>query len=132
MNLRFFNIWEFPAYTIFPILRQNLKFKMLRSGFFLLTIIPLFYTTLLFGESKGINREKYRIGISKTNSNINIDGILDEPIWSSTETATHFQRVLPTDTGFAIAQTEVRLTYTESTLYMAITCFDSTPWQTSG
>ena len=34
---------------------------------------------------------------------------------------------MPTDTGFAIAQTEVRLTYTESTLYMAITCYDSSP-----
>jgi hypothetical protein len=100
---------------------------MPRSGFFLLIIISLFYTTLLFGESKGINRGKYRIGISETKSEISIDGVLDEPVWSSTETATHFQRVLPTDTGFAIAQTEVRLTYTESTLYMAITCFDSSP-----
>ena len=100
---------------------------MLRSGLFLFTVIPLFYTPLLFGESKGINREKYRIGISKTNSSINIDGILDETVWLSAETATHFQRVLPTDTGFAIAQTEVKLTYTESTLYMAITCFDSSP-----
>jgi Domain of unknown function (DUF5916)/Carbohydrate family 9 binding domain-like len=100
---------------------------MFRSGFFLLTLILLSYTTLLFSQSKGINREKYRIGISKTNSPMSIDGILDEPVWSSTEIATHFQRVLPTDTGYAIAQTEVRLTYTESTLYMAITCFDSLP-----
>ena len=100
---------------------------MRRARFFLLSIIPLLYTALLFGESKGINREKYRIGISRTDAIINIDGVLDEPIWSSTETATHFQRVQPTDTGFAISQTEVRLTYTESTLYMAITCFDSTP-----
>ncbi len=99
---------------------------MFKNGLFLLTLIPLFYTSLLFGESKGLNREKYRIGISKTSSTINIDGVLDEPIWSSTETATHFQRVQPTDTGFASSQTEVRLTYTESTLYMAITCFDST------
>lgn len=100
---------------------------MLRSLFFLIILIPLFHTTLLFGESKGINREKYQIGIAKTDNIINIDGILDEPVWSSAEIATHFQRVLPTDTGFASAQTEVRLTYTESTLYMAITCYDSTP-----
>ena len=38
---------------------------------------------------------------------------------------------LPTDTGFAIAQTEVRLTYTATTLYMAITCFDPTPGKTA-
>ena len=97
------------------------------SRYFLLAIIPFFCTAILFGESKGVNREKYRIGISKTTSVINIDGILDEPVWSSMEVASHFQRVLPTDTGFAIAQTEVRLTYNESTLYMAITCYDSSP-----
>ena len=100
---------------------------MFRVALFLFTIIPLFFNTILFGESKGINRAKYRVGISETKSTINIDGILDEPVWLATETAGHFQRVLPTDTGFAIAQTEVRLTYTESTLYMAITCYDSSP-----
>ena len=100
---------------------------MLRTRFILLIAIPLFFNTLLFGESKGVNRAKYRIGISGTTSEINIDGVLDEPIWSSTETATHFQRVLPTDTGFASAQTEVRLTYTESTIYLAVTCYDSSP-----
>ena len=65
-------------------------------------------TTVLFGQSKGINREKYRINISETNNIINIDGILDEPVWLNADKASHFQRVLPTDTGFAIAQTEVR------------------------
>jgi len=99
---------------------------MPRSGFLPIILLPLFCTTLLFGDPKGINREKYRIGITRTDSPITIDGVLDEAIWSSTEMATHFQRVLPTDTGFAIAQTEVRLTYSESTLYMAITCYDHT------
>jgi hypothetical protein len=100
---------------------------MLKIGLFLFTLMPMFFNTLLSGESKGMNREKYRIGISETTSTLNIDGILDESAWLSAETATHFQRVLPTDTGFAIAQTEVKLTYTESTLYIGITCFDSLP-----
>jgi hypothetical protein len=99
---------------------------MPRSRFLPVILIPLFFTTLLFGDPKGINREKYRIGISKSDNPITVDGVLDEAVWSSTEMATHFQRVLPTDTGFAIAQTEVRLTYSESTLYMAITCYDPT------
>ncbi len=95
---------------------------------FLLLILPaLFCNAILFGESKGVNRDKYRIEISKTTEPVTVDGILDDPVWSKADMATHFQRVLPTDTGFAIAQTEVRLTYTESTLYMAITCYDSTP-----
>ncbi len=100
---------------------------MSRPAIFLLTIISLFFNPSLFGQSKGINREKYRIGIAETNGSINVDGVLDEPAWKSAETADHFQRVQPTDTGFAIAQTEVKLTYTETTLYIGITCFDSTP-----
>jgi hypothetical protein len=100
---------------------------MFRIGLFLLTAIPLFFNTILFGQSKGINREKYRINISETNNTINIDGILDEPVWLTADKANHFQRVLPTDTGFAIAQTEVKVTYTESTLYIGIVCFDPSP-----
>lgn len=99
---------------------------MLRTLTLLLLLIPVFFNTLLSAEPKGINRDKYRIAISKSDSPISIDGILDEKIWSSADMATHFQRVLPTDTGFAIAQTEVRLTYNESTLYMGIVCYDPT------
>jgi len=94
---------------------------------FIFALIFLSFSTLLFGQSKGINREKYRINISETNNTINVDGILDEAVWQSADIASHFQRVLPTDTGFAIAQTEVKMTYNESTLYIGITCYDPTP-----
>jgi hypothetical protein len=100
---------------------------MFRFSLFLFTAIPLCFSTILFGQSKGINRENYRINISETKSTINLDGILDEPVWLTTDKASHFQRVQPTDTGFAISQTEVKVTYTESTLYIAIICFDSSP-----
>jgi hypothetical protein len=95
----------------------------------LLLSITLFLclNTILFGQSKGINREKYRINTTETNNTINVDGILDEPAWLTAEIATHFQRVLPTDTGFAIAQTEVRVIYDQSTLYVGIVCYDPTP-----
>jgi len=98
---------------------------MIRPSLLLSTVILLCFNTLLFGQSKGINREKYRINIAKTNNTINVDGILDEPVWSSADIATHFQRVLPTDTGFAIAQTEVKVAYNESTLFVGIVCYDS-------
>jgi hypothetical protein len=100
---------------------------MFRPSLLLSTVILLCFNTLLFGQSRGINREKYRINISQTNSSINVDGVLDEPVWSSADVATHFQRVLPTDTGFAIAQTEVKVTYNESTLFVGIICYDSSP-----
>ncbi len=96
--------------------------------FFVITsAILLLCSSTLFGQIKGVNREKYRIGIVKTADHITIDGILDEPVWQSAGRAGQFHRVLPTDTGFAEARTEVRLTYNESTLFVGIVCHDPTP-----
>ncbi len=102
---------------------------MIRN-FFLFIIVSIllnFNYNLLSGQSKGVNRDKYRINISETNEEIDIDGILDEEVWKKADVASHFQRVLPTDTGFAIAQTEVRLAYDRSNFYVGIICYDPTP-----
>jgi len=100
---------------------------MFRPAYLISTAILLCYTTILSGQSGGINKDKYRINIASTTNTINVDGILDEPVWSTADLATHFQRVQPTDTGFAIAQTEVKVTYNESTLFVGIVCHDSSP-----
>ncbi len=100
---------------------------MIRSSLLISTTILLCFDTLLFAQSKGINRDKYRINTHEITSTITIDGILDEPAWLTADKATHFQRVLPTDTGFASAQTEVRVIYDESNIYVGIICRDSTP-----
>ncbi len=92
---------------------------MFRPCLLLSTIIILCSNAILFSQSKGINREKYRINTTETTNNINIDGILDEPVWKTADKATHFQRVLPTDTGFAAAQTEVRV-HTMNRLFMSV------------
>ena len=100
---------------------------MFKIGLVFITAISLCFNTVLFSQTRGVNREKYKIHISETDSDINIDGILDEPVWLTTDIADHFHRVLPTDTGFAIAPTEVKITYTSSTLYIGIICYDPTP-----
>ena len=94
---------------------------------YLFASLLLLCPALLIGGNKGINREKYRISIARTAEPIRIDGLPDEPAWLTAERATHFQRVLPTDTGFAVAQTEVRLLYNKTTLFVAITCLDPNP-----
>ncbi|MCX6303162.1 MAG: DUF5916 domain-containing protein [Bacteroidia bacterium] len=91
--------------------------------FFTITISGSIF---IHGQSRGINRDKYRINISQTTDNITIDGLLDEEVWATAEKVDRLRRVLPTDTGYAIAQTEVKLTYTPSTLYMGIVCLDPT------
>lgn len=100
---------------------------MPRAVFLSISTLIIFINSALSGQTSGINREKYRISIAKTESEINIDGVLDEPVWTTTDKADQFHRVLPTDTGYAIAQTEVRLIYTETTLYAGIICYDPSP-----
>ncbi len=91
------------------------------------SVLFLFSIGEIFSQTKGINREAYRIHIKETSEQISVDGVLDEDVWQVAEKAGHLQRVLPTDTGYAIAQTEVKLTYTPTTLYLGITCFDPLP-----
>ncbi len=93
------------------------------------TLLSLLSAIILFGtvsasDSKGINRDKYRIYINKTTEAIKVDGVMDESVWASADVAKDFIRVLPIDTGLAYAKTEVRVTYTETTLYMGIICYD--------
>jgi len=78
-------------------------------------------------QEKGINRGKYRIHIYQTDEKIVVDGILDEVVWTTAERATQFQRVLPIDTGYARASTEVMLTYDDAGLYLGIICHDTLP-----
>lgn len=90
-------------------------------------IIFLIVCSSLFGQVNAVNRAAYRIHIHQTTSEIVIDGIFDEEAWLVAERAARFHRVLPTDTGYALAQTEVMLTYDESNLYIAIICHDTLP-----
>jgi hypothetical protein len=101
---------------------------MPRSLSLCISVLLIFlFSAQLHSQTRGINRDKYKIGIRKTGGELKIDGILDEDVWQSAEKAVHLQRVQPTDTGFAKAQTEIILTYTPKTLYVGITCFDPTP-----
>ena len=93
----------------------------------IITSLLLVGNITLDGQTQGINREKYRLSIAHTDKNIIIDGLLDEEPWLKAERTGKFQRVTPTDTGYAIAQTEVMLTYDKSNLYLGIICYDQTP-----
>jgi hypothetical protein len=81
----------------------------------------------VFSQTRGINRDKYKIHITQTDKPINVDGILDEEPWMTAERTREFQRVTPTDTGYAKARTEVMLTYDKSNFYVGIICYDPTP-----
>jgi len=56
-----------------------------------------------------------------------IDGVLDEPFWATIPPITDFLQRDPIDGAAATERTEVRIGYTESALYFAMTMFDSEP-----
>lgn len=81
----------------------------------------------LSAQPRGVNRDKYRIHAQRTDEHITIDGILDENAWKLAEPTGKFQRVTPTDTGYAIAQTLAFVTYDNTSLYVGAICYDPTP-----
>ncbi len=100
----------------------------MRKQYLLISTAFIFiFNSVLFGQTKGINRDKYRIHIEEATGPITVDGVLDEPAWQNAQIATNFQRVLPIDTGLAVAQTAVKVTYSPTTLYVGIVCYDPTP-----
>ncbi|MCB0373253.1 MAG: carbohydrate binding family 9 domain-containing protein, partial [Muricauda sp.] len=49
-----------------------------------------------------------------------IDGILDEPVWEMAESAGTFHQYFPSDTTLAGQQTDIRMLYNNTTLYIGI------------
>ncbi|GLU45639.1 DUF5916 domain-containing protein [Allomuricauda sp. NBRC 101325] len=60
------------------------------------------------------------IQVKFTDSPFTIDGALDEAIWESAETTDSFYQFFPADTIQAVKQTEVKLLYSNTTLYIGI------------
>ncbi|WP_350287649.1 DUF5916 domain-containing protein [uncultured Croceitalea sp.] len=54
---------------------------------------------------------------------IKIDGILNESIWETAESATDFQQYFPSDSILALQQTDIKMLYSNTTLYVGITVY---------
>lgn len=61
--------------------------------------------------------EEYKYFIKKISAPIEIDGLID-PAWSTAQTATNFNMVLPMDTSKAFVRTEVKMSYDSSGIYI--------------
>ncbi|UII80479.1 DUF5916 domain-containing protein [Flagellimonas sp. CMM7] len=51
---------------------------------------------------------------------IKIDGVLDESIWKTAESAHDFQQYFPSDSILAVQPTDIKMLYSETTLYVGI------------
>jgi len=56
---------------------------------------------------------------------IQLDGVMDEPVWQRAEPATEFVQMEPINGQPATERTEVRIVYTPERLYLGVICFDS-------
>lgn len=63
--------------------------------------------------------------ITKADSGIKLDGILDESAWQNAEIATNFFMNSPVDTIAPTYQTEARLTFDKEFLYVSFVCYDN-------
>jgi hypothetical protein len=97
----------------------------IRFLFALLILFTLSHT--LVAQSTAINRADFRLQAARTDQVLEIDGLLDEAIWSRAQKTSPFYRITPIDTGYAKAQTEVQIAYDDDFLYMGIVCYDPMP-----
>ncbi len=88
------------------------------------TILLLLCTWTLVLHAQD-NSEKYFLHIKRAVDPIVIDGKLNEESWSQADVAKNFFRITPMDTGYAETKTEVRLTFDDRNIYMAVIAFDS-------
>lgn len=70
------------------------------------------------------NQPGANLHIKKANSEIVLDGILDEPAWQQADVADNWYLNYPLDTARAPYQTEARLTFDNQALYISFVCYD--------
>lgn len=67
--------------------------------------------------------EDFTIRITRSQEQIQVDGILDEAIWQTLDKATDFWMSFPVDDRKAERKTEVSMTYDDNFLYVGIKCY---------
>ncbi len=85
---------------------------MLKKCFVLVTILLPF---VLLSQS---NPRSFTV--KYVNDIIKVDGILDESVWEIAESANNFNQYFPSDTTLAAQQTDIKMVYNNTTLYIGI------------
>ena len=88
----------------------------------LCVLFLIFSICVQLGAQK--KNETFRLKIEKTSFPVTIDGVGDEKAWENTDVAKDFFMVLPMDDGLANEQSEIRMTYNDTHLYLLATFFN--------
>ncbi|MFQ6678064.1 MAG: DUF5916 domain-containing protein [Fidelibacterota bacterium] len=87
-------------------------------------LIFIIGSTMLLSGDKETNDDAPVLHISKINSPVNIDGILDEPVWTDAASSDVFYEVMPGENISPSVLTEVRTMYDDKQLYIAFYAYD--------
>ena len=103
--------------------------KILAVLICLVDLIPVFgqqdrFELFFTARARSRRIPEKTVSIVKSDSEIILDGILDERVWAEAERASGFQQNFPSDQSAAESRTEVRFTYNENSIYAGITCYD--------
>lgn len=85
---------------------------MLKKSFVLVTILCSY---ALFSQS---NTKSFTV--KYIDDIIKVDGIMDESVWDMAESAADFHQYFPSDTTLAFQQTDIKMLYNNTTLYVGI------------
>jgi hypothetical protein len=77
--------------------------------------------------SSGPLNSGYVLNIQKMQGSIVLDGIIDEQDWKDADVATDFYMVMPYDTSYSEAVSEIRMTYDDDAIYLALIFYDVVP-----
>jgi len=103
----------------------------LAQVFFITSIIVSSGYTFQSGEKADRNGPQFGDGkvvrVSRINSSIRLDGILDEPEWQQCAPAGDFVQQEPQDGESATEKTVVKIMMDDRNFYFGITCYDSEP-----
>ncbi len=77
--------------------------------------------------SSGPLNSGYVLNIKKMQGSIVLDGVIDEPDWKDADVATDFYMVMPYDTSYSEAVSEIRMTYDDDAIYLSLVFYDVVP-----
>jgi hypothetical protein len=113
----------FQSTLIFNIQKNLSRYIAIHIG-----LIFCFLINLKAQDSRQVYQETYKISAQSTKETIKIDGQLNEDVWKNAQKVTNFWLKWPRDGEMAKDQTEIQITYDETYLYIAATCFDEGPF----
>ncbi|MEP2280013.1 DUF5916 domain-containing protein, partial [Maribacter sp.] len=85
---------------------------------YLSTLVLIFFCYSIHGQ---ISDKSFFV--NETNAKITPDGVLNEPVWATAGKANEFWQYFPLDTVQSKKQTEIKMLYDESNLYVGITVY---------